>query len=68
MVDPFDSIFLVEIAPETINGIGGIGNNSSFFKDVCHLAYEPLLRIFRVDLDDHMSFSLSMELSVNILI
>jgi hypothetical protein len=58
MVDPFDGIFLVKITPEPIDGIGGIGDNPSILKDVCHFTDESLLRVLRVDFNDHMHFSL----------
>jgi hypothetical protein len=56
-VDPFNGIFLIEIAPEAIDGIGRIGDNPSLPESVYDLADEPWLRIIRVDLDDHLLFS-----------
>jgi hypothetical protein len=61
-VDPFNGIFLVKIAPEAIDGIGGIGNDPSLPESVYDLADEPWLRIIRVDLDDHVLFSIFNEL------
>ena len=57
-VDPFHGIFLVEIAAEAVDGIGGIGNDPSLPESIYDLADEPRLRIIRVDLDDHVLFSL----------
>jgi hypothetical protein len=67
MVDLFNGIFLVKIAPEAIDGIGGIGNNPSLLKGVCHLTDEPLLWIFRVYFDDHTFDSLNYEGFLHIL-
>jgi len=58
VMDFFYGLFVKQIAPKTVYGVSGVGDNPFFLEGICDLTDEPLLRIFGVDLDDHAFCSL----------
>lgn len=56
-VSPFEKInslkglFVKDIAADTVNRIGRVGNNAPLFQDIDNPVYEPFLRIIRIDMN-----------------
>jgi hypothetical protein len=54
VMNPLYGVFLIQIAAQAIDGIGGIGNNPALLESVDNLTDKPQLRIFGIYLDDHV--------------
>lgn len=44
---------LINIATQTINSIGWVNDNTAILQALGHLPYKPLLRILRMNADEH---------------
>lgn len=52
--DPFDGFMIHDITTQSVNGIGGINDNAAILQAFGHLLYQTGLRIFWMDLDQHV--------------
>ena len=50
----FNGFVLIDIAAQTVNGIGGINDNTPVHQAFCHLFDQPGLRIIRMYLYEHL--------------
>lgn len=52
--DPFNGFMIHDITTQSVNGIGWINDDAAILQAFGHLLYETGLRIFWMDLDQHV--------------